>query len=326
MPEAWVRAAIAVRLNSLVRGHSGVRVEVLRTMSALLEHNITPVVPLRGSISASGDLSPLSYIAGCLAGEDGIQVWIDGPDSARVKVPSSKGLAQYNLEPVRFHPKEALGILNGTAVSAGVGALVLHDAANLALLTHVTTAMAVEASTATDASFAAFIGEECRPHPGQIESASTIFGLLKGSKLATHLTDEGVHLLRDEDEGSLRQDRYPLRTASQFMGPLLEDILASWKSLNIELNSTTDNPLISVHENTIHHGGNFQASSVTTAVEKTRLALALFGKLTFAQATELINPAMNRGLNANLSATDPSLNFHCKGEPLIHIQQTCKVA
>lgn len=315
MPEAWVRAAIAVRLNSLMRGHSGVRASVLSTMGALLKHNVIPVVPVRGSISASGDLSPLSYIAGTLAGEQGIEAWVDSPEGTRVKVSADKALAQHGIAPVVFAPKEALGILNGTAFAAGVGGLVMHDGVNLAFLTHLTTAMAVEASTATDASFAPFIHNECRPHPGQIESAATLMDLLTGSKLATHHVDAQAHFLADEgEEASLRQDRYPLRTAPQFMGPAMEELRASYATIEREMNSTTDNPLISVREDSIHHGGNFQAMCVTNAMEHLRLSLAHFGKITFAQATELINPATSRGLSANLAATDPSLNFHCKGE------------
>lgn len=235
-------------------------------------------------------------------------------DGHRVKIPSSQALAAAKIEPVSYGPKEALGILNGTAPNAALASLVMYDAVNLAFLVHITTAMAVEAETATDASFAPFIHEACRPHPGQIESAATLRHLVSGSKLASHLDEERATLLASEDEGSLRQDRYPLRTAPQFLGPQLEDLEASWRALTIELNSTTDNPLVSVAESVIHHGGNFQAMSVTHAMEKTRLSLAHFGKLTFAQGTELINPSMSRGLPANLASTDPSLNFHCKGE------------
>ncbi len=314
-PEAWVRGAIIVRLNSLMRGHSGVRWHVLEAMANLLRHNITPVVPLRGSISASGDLSPLSYVAGCLAGQPGIWAWVDGPEgtNTRVKVPSDVALARYNLEPIVYAPKEALGLLNGTAFSAAVGALAAYEASMQCMLTQVTTAMTVEAMVATDASFAPFIHDECRPHPGQIETASTILEMLQGSKLATHMADERHQLLSQETEGSLRQDRYPLRTSPQWIGPQLEDILAGLNTIVQEMNSTTDNPLVDVDGDHVHHGGNFQAMAVTNAMEKIRLSLQAFGKLTFQQQTELINPSMNRGLPANLAATDPSLNFHSKG-------------
>jgi phenylalanine ammonia-lyase len=314
-PEAWVRGAMVVRLNSLARGHSGVRYMVLERMQKFIEENIVPVVPLKSSISASGDLSPLSYVAGAIGGQEGIYVWVDGPDGSRVMMSSDKALRSKGIPATVYEPKEALGILNGTAFATSAASLAIYDASMLCLLTQITTAMAVEASGGTDGSFASFIHEVCRPHPGQIETASTILSLLDGSKLAAHHAEEEiVHM--DADIGSLRQDRYPLRTAAQWIGPQVEDIMQSWKTIETELNSTTDNPLIEVHEDhgsTIHHGGNFQAMAISNTMEKTRLSLQHFGKLTFAQMTELINPAMNRGLPANLAATDPSLNFHAKG-------------
>ncbi|PWN48091.1 putative phenylalanine ammonia-lyase [Violaceomyces palustris] len=316
MPEAWVRGAIVVRLSSLMRGHSGVRWEVLEKMQQLfLANNVIPVVPVRSSISASGDLSPLSYVAGALAGQQGIQCWIDGPNGQRVKVPSSEALKMFNITPVTFEPKEALGLLNGTAFSASVAAIAVHEARNLALLTQVTTALCVEALKGTDASFAPFIHDVARPHPGQIESAAIIKNLLSGSTLASHLEDE-KHVLFSEDVGTLKQDRYTLRTASQWIGPQLEDIVSASKSIQIEINSTTDNPMIDAYDEggRIHHGGNFQAMAMTSSVEKIRLGLCHFGKLTFQQMTELINPSMNRGLPANLASTpDISLNFFAKG-------------
>lgn len=109
--------------------------------------------------------------------------------------------------------------------------------------------------------------------------------MLEGSKFAVHHEEEvGVK----EDEGILRQDRYPLRTAAQWIGPLVSDLVSSHAAIQIELNSTTDNPLIDVAGNTIHHGGNFQAMAVTNAMEKTRLGIQQMGKLNFAQMTELV--------------------------------------
>jgi phenylalanine ammonia-lyase len=314
-PEAWVRGAMLVRLSSLVRGHSGVRFLVLERMQKILEENIVPVVPLKSSISASGDLSPLSYIAGCIAGQEGIYAWVDGPDGSRVMQPCDQVLKSRGIPATVFEPKEALGILNGTAFSTSVASLAIYDASMLCLLTQVTTAMSVEALYGTDASFASFIHDVCRPHPGQIETASTILSLLDGSSFAAHhANEEAIHM--DADVGSLRQDRYPLRTSAQWIGPQSEDLLQSWKTIETEISSTTDNPLIEVldnHDSIIHHGGNFQAMAISNTMEKTRLSLHHFGKLTFQQMTELINPAMNRGLPSNLAATNPSLNFHAKG-------------
>lgn len=311
MPESWVRGAILIRMNSLIRGHSGVRWELIEKMKQLLDYNITPVVPLRGSISASGDLSPLSYIAGTLIGNPSIRVF-DGPAAfgSRTITPSIDALKAHNIEPLPLASKEPLGMLNGTAFSASVASLALNDALHLTLLAQVCTAMGVEALAGTRASFDPFIHVVARPHPGQVESAKIIWDLLEDSQFAiTHEDEVSIK----EDEGTLRQDRYPLRTAPQFIGPQVEDLLASLETITRECNSTTDNPLSDGETGIIHNGGNFQAMAVTNVMEKTRLSLHHLGKILFAQCAELMDPTMNRGLPPSLAATDPSLDYHAKG-------------
>ncbi|KAJ7647654.1 L-Aspartase-like protein [Roridomyces roridus] len=311
MPESWVRGAILIRMNSLIRGHSGVRWELVEKMNDLLTYRITPLVPLRQSISASGDLGPLSYVAGTLMGNPSIRVF-DGPAAfgARSIVSSKDALRAHQIEPLPLVSKEHLGILNGTAFSASVACLVLNDAVHLALLSLVCTAMGTEALAGSRGSFDPFIHDVARPHPGQIESAKIIWDLLSDSKFA--ITSE-QEVTIEEDEGVLRQDRYSLRTAPQFIGPQIEDLLTSLDTIAIECNSTTDNPIVDSSTGKIHNGGNFQAMSVTNVMEKTRLGLHHFGKILFSQCTELLNPAMNRGLPPSLAATDPSLNYFAKG-------------
>jgi phenylalanine ammonia-lyase len=311
MPEAWVKAAMLVRMNSLIRGHSGVRWELIERMNQVLSANITPVVPLRGSISASGDLSPLSYIAGTLCGNPSIRVF-DGPSEFgyRRMVSSREALAKHDIAPIPLASKEHLGILNGTAFSAAVASLALNDAVKLTLLSHVLTAMGVEALNGTRASFHPFIHDVARPHPGQVESARLVWDLLESSQFAV-LSEKEVTI--EEDDGTLRQDRYSLRTAPQFLGPQIEDLLSSLTTVTRECNSTTDNPLVDGATGHIHHGGNFQAMAVTNAMEKTRLSLHHVGKLLFAQCCELMDPNMNRGLPPSLASTDPSLNYFAKG-------------
>ncbi|KZV88968.1 phenylalanine ammonium lyase [Exidia glandulosa HHB12029] len=304
MPTAWVRAAIAVRINSIIRGHSGVRWVVMEQMQELLNRKITPVVPLRGSISASGDLAPLAYVAGAVAKHPHVRVLMPSGD---IKPASELD----ELSPLALKPKEQLGLTNGTAFSAAVAALAIHDAVHLAVLAQACTAFATEALLGTQASQDQFIHDECRPHPGQVESARVIHSLLEGSNLARTGREKEVTIT--QDSGQLRQDRYPLRTAAQYLGPQVEDIIAAHASITLECNSTTDNPLVDSSTGRIHQGGNFQAMAVTNAMEKTRLALFHIGKLMFAQATELLNPAFNRGLPPSVAATDPSTNYHAKG-------------
>ncbi|KAG6820247.1 hypothetical protein H0H93_003411 [Arthromyces matolae] len=292
MPESWVRGAMLIRMNSLIRGHSGVRWELIEKINELLSANITPVVPLRGSISASGAASPA------------VQVFHGAASfGARQMSPSSEALKCHNITPLSLASKEHLGLLNGTAFSASVAALALNDAAHLGLLAQVCTAMGTEALLGSRGNYHPFIHAVARPHPGQVECAQNIYNLLEGSKFA-QLQEMEVGI--QEDQYSLRQDRYPLRTSPQFLGPQIEDILAALTSVTQESNSNGDT-------GEVHHGGNFQAMAVTNAMEKTRLALHHIGKLLFAQSTELLNPSMNNGLPPSLAATDPSLNYHVKG-------------
>ena len=302
MPESWARASIVIRVNSLASGHSGVRSVILDSMIGLLENNIVPLIPLRGSISASGDLMPLSYIGGAIQGDPGVVVWARSAQNGRRRVTTADvALKESSLTPIDFEPKEGLAIINGTAVSTGVAALAMHDANCLAATSQVLTAMSVEALCGAKKSFDPIFAKII-PHPGQVEVAQKIYKLLSGSKFATDSGDHG--------EGSLRQDRYSIRTASQWIGPVAEDFLLANQQITIECNSVTDNPLIDVERHgKSFHGGNFQAKAITSAMEKTRSGLQSLGQMMFAQCTELINPRLNFGLPPNLVADEPSESF-----------------
>lgn len=158
-------------------------------------------------------------------------------------VPSNRALAQHNMKPISLQSKEHLGILNGTAFSASVASLALNDSVHLALLAQILTAMGVESLLGTQASFDAFIHAECRPHPGQVEVAKTIFDLLEGSTFA-QCNEEEEEANIHEDKGQLRQDRYPLRTSPQFLGPQVEDILSALATVTQECNSSKSTPLV----------------------------------------------------------------------------------
>ncbi|CAD6580181.1 MAG: hypothetical protein ASARMPRED_009378 [Alectoria sarmentosa] len=305
MPESWARASVAVRVNSLASGYSGVRSDILKSMIGLLKNDIVPLIPLRGSISASGDLMPLSYIGGALQGDPGVRVWARSAHDGRRRVTTADvALKESSLAPIDLRPKEGLALINGTAVSTGVAALAMHDANCLAVTSQVLTAMSVEALCGAKESFDPIFAK-LRPHPGQIEAARNIHKLLAGSRLAL---DDGDH-----GEGSLRQDRYSTRTASQWIGPVLEDFLLANRQVTIECNSVTDNPLIDVErDGKSFHGGNFQAKAITSAMEKTRSGLQSIGQMLFAQCTELINPRLNFGLPPNLTADEPSESFMFK--------------
>ncbi|KAK7421533.1 hypothetical protein QQZ08_009948 [Neonectria magnoliae] len=310
MPPEWIRGAILARANQNMRGQSSVRLEVLQRLVKLLHHEITPMVPLRGTISASGDLMPLSYIAGAVTGNPDVFVQVGQGQAARV-MPSSEALQQSGLSPSGLGPKEALGLINGTAPSVSLASLVLHDAQQLAVLAQLLTAFASESMGGNVEWTTPFI-HAVRPHPGQIEAASNIRSFLRGSNFVVGLDD------RKRTGEGLWQDRYSTRTSPQWIGPYLEDLLLAERQISVELNSTSDNPLVDASEKygeavgEVYSGGNFQAVVITSAMDKTRLALQMVGRMLFSQVTEIINPSTNNGLEANLNVSDKE-NFTMKG-------------
>ncbi|KAK3348869.1 L-Aspartase-like protein [Lasiosphaeria hispida] len=309
LPNPIVKAAMLVRCNSLMRGHSGVRLSVIESIMKLLSSNMTPVVPLRGSISASGDLSTLSYIAGAIEGNPDVFVKVSN-QTTKMVLPANQVLETIGLQPVRLQAKEGLGITNGTAPSCAAASIVIHEANQLALLTQLLTAMGTETLAGTAHNYHPFISAT-RPHVGQAEVASNISKFLSGSGIASE-SGTLYHPVSFRKIG-LAQDRYALRTAPQWIGPQLEDLMLATRQIEVELNSTTDNPLIDTVGGRVHHGGNFQAAAITSAMEKTITALQNLGRLIFAQSSELINNATNKGLPPNLSADEPSQSFTFKG-------------
>lgn len=306
MPESWARASMIIRLNSLSGGASGIRVDIAESLVNLLNKDVVPRIPVRGSISASGDLSALAWIGAVMQGKSSATASA-GPrdvDGARRVTRADVALEEAGIAPISLHAKEGLAIVNGTAVSAGVAALAAHESLNLAALSQVLTAMSVEALRGSDESFEPFIAQ-VRPHPGQMDSARNIKAFLNGSQLLNR--HDG------QNEATLRQDRYSIRTASQWIGPVLEDFCLAHDQLTIELNSVTDNPLIETATGRVFHGGNFQARAVTSAAEKLRQGLQSIGRMLFAQCTEMINPTTSWGLPPNLCSDDANDSFLFKG-------------
>ncbi|OQE42072.1 hypothetical protein PENCOP_c004G04321 [Penicillium coprophilum] len=310
MPVSWVRAAIVARANQNLRGHSAIRKSVLKSLIDLLQNDITPLIPLRGSISASGDLMPMAYIVGAIMGNPDVFVQMGKGAKARV-MSSSESLKIRGLSSSALGPKEGLGLINGTAPSVAVASLALYDTQQLALLSQMLTAFASECLAGNVEWSHPFI-HSTQPHTGQIEVASNIRSFLKGSKFVV-----GLESQKKSGDG-LCQDRYSTRTAPQWIGPYLEDLLLAQRQLEVELNSTSDNPLVDTSKQDdgssgrVYSGGNFQAAVVTSAMDKARLAIQMIGRMLWSQVTEIINSATNNGLEANLNPTAQE-NFTMKG-------------
>src|SRR3989339_532959 len=252
IPNACVRAGMLLRVNSLLKGASGIRFEILERYCQLLNVGFTPVVYEHGSIGASGDLVPLAHIAGAAMGySNDFEVTYQNK-----RMGSIDALKKIGLQPIKLKPKEGLALVNGTSVLTGIAALCLHDFHELfyyALYLH---AMMIHAMESDIEAFSEF-PHRVKPHPGQIAVAAFMQELLKDSSFVYKKHVQHIQNNGQSKQGRLIQDRYSIRCLPQFLGPILEGIGTIKKQIEIEANSVSDNPLIDIKTGEFYHAGNF---------------------------------------------------------------------
>lgn len=278
------RAILAVRLNSLAQGFSGVRYQLLQQITALLKQDILPLIPQEGSVGASGDLTPLSYLTAVLAGER--EVLFQGERQATEAV-----FKTLNITPIVLKPKEGLAIMNGTAVMTAVACLAYQRTAYLSQLCTRITSLASVALKGNAYHFDEKLFS-VKPHAGQIKVAQRIRADLQ---LSTEAPRNDTRL----------QDRYSLRCAPHVIG-VLEDSLPWFRQfIENELNSANDNPIIDAEDEHVLHGGHFYGGHIAFAMDSMKMAVANLADLMDRQMAQLVDTKFNHGLPANLSgATD----------------------
>lgn len=272
-------AVVAVRLASLARGYSAVRAEVLERLCDLLNHRILPCIPAEGSVGASGDLTPLSYIAAVLVGER--EVILDGQ-----QMPASEALTRVGLEPVVLGPKESLAIMNGTSVMTGLACLAFDRSLKLARLAASLTAMASDVMRGNPRHFDDRLFA-LKPHPGQRACARWIREDIEYER-ALHSVPARV------------QDRYSIRCAPHVIGVLLDFARHAQPTLEVEINSVNDNPIVDPDTGEIFHGGNFYGGHAAYITDTLKTAVANIADLLDRQFALLANPMTSHGLPANL--------------------------
>ncbi|UXY16004.1 aromatic amino acid ammonia-lyase [Chitiniphilus purpureus] len=272
------RAILAARLASLARGQSGVSYALLRQLQQLLAHDLLPRIPAEGSVGASGDLTPLSYVAAVLCGEREVLAG----DGTR---PAAEALAAYGLAPHVLRPKEALAVMNGTAVMTGLACLAWGRAATLARLATRITALAVAATGGNPLHFDETLFA-AKPHPGQQQVAAG---------LRADLVPEP-----DPPSGRL-QDRYSLRCAPHVIGVLADALPFLAQLIERELNSANDNPLVDVASGRVLHGGHFYGGHIAFAMDSLKQLVANVADLLDRQLALLVDARYSNGLPANLS-------------------------
>jgi histidine ammonia-lyase len=275
LPRDVVRAMILIRANVLAKGLSGIRPLVAERLCDLLNRGVTPVVPSRGSVGASGDLAPLAHIALVLIGEG-------EADYHGQRLTGREALARAGVEPLTLASKEGISLINGTQGMLAIGCLELNAAQVLADTADVVCAMSLDALHGTPRAFHP-LAHAARPHPGQVRSAENLRRLIEESEI------------RESHRACTRvQDAYSLRCAPQVHGAVRDSLSDAARVFAIELNSATDNPLVLGEE--IISAGNFHGQPLALQLDYLAIALAALAGISERRIDRMVNPAINEGL------------------------------
>ncbi|KXK47763.1 MAG: histidine ammonia-lyase, partial [Chlorobi bacterium OLB5] len=282
LPRNIVRMMLLLRINSLVKGYSGVRLELLEQLIKIFNLGITAYIPSQGSVGSSGDLAPLSHLAGIVIGEGyayfGNEI-----------LPARHVLAEHGLKPFKLSAKEGLALINGTQMMTAFAVETLYRAERLSKLADISGALSIEALKGTDTAFKDVL-QKVRPHKGQINTAANLRKLLKQSEIRkSHIDCSKV------------QDAYSLRCMPQVHGAVKDTIEYVKGVIETEINSATDNPLIFADTNEHIEGGNFHGEPVALAMDFLKIAISELGNISERRTARLVDGSLS-GLPRFLTA------------------------
>ena len=285
------RYAVLIRLISLAKGHSGISHELLQRLEMLLQNDMIPVIPSLGSVGASGDLTPLSYIAAVIAGER--EVYFKGEERTSKEVHKELG-----IEPYVFKPKEALALMNGTAIMSAIAITSLKKFEILLASMESYVAGMYEVLLSDDTPLSEFVHDESKPFSGQIQVAKNIRAKIKGSDL-THGRDDRYDKFFNDNELNI-QDTYSIRCAPQVLGVVRDNLTISRNWVEQEINSVNDNPLIDGKNKKLYTSGNFYGGYVAHAMDTLKISIANVADLLDKEFALLVDDKFNRGIGENL--------------------------
>jgi histidine ammonia-lyase len=286
------RAMMVLRANSLAKGYSGVRADVINLLCEMVNRRLHPVIPSQGSVGASGDLAPLAHLALAIIGEG--EVFYEN-----TRMPSLEAMRRTQIKPLIPEAKEAISLINGTQAMLAVGTLALLAAENLVATADVLGAMSLDALRGTDVAFDERI-HSARPHSGQMQVAANLRRLIAGSEIR-----------RSHQDCNRVQDAYSLRCIPQVHGAVRDTLDFCRRTFEIEMNSAVDNPLVFTRkgsdEGAVLSGGNFHGEPLAFALDYLAIVLTALGGISERRIERLVNPALNENLPAFL-APDAGIN------------------
>ena len=299
------RAMMVARINSLARGYSAIRAEVLSRLVDYVNLGITPAIPHVGSLGASGDLAPLAAMAITLTGEG----YVLGRNGERV---ATKGVLQEKgIAPLKLKYKEGLSLINGTSAMTGLGCLTVERFRAQVRQAEIIAGLALEALQASTGAFMVAGHDQGKPHPGQIASAANLRKLTEGSQLAQSHESFAAAMRAQASGGNastevFMQKAYSLRCIPQILGAVRDTLDFCAGVVERELNSSNDNPLFFGGDE-VFHGGNFHGQHVAFAMDYLAIAATQVGVISERRLNRLLNPHLNRALPEFLVSKNPGL-------------------